>query len=149
MNQTRTVFLNTDGGSRGNPGIAGCGAVVTDEAGAMLKKACKFLGRMTNNEAEYHGVILGLEVLKKVFGKEKLASFNIVVRLDSELVCKQINGEYQIKEERLHPLFMKIWNLRVAEFPHITFQHVRREQNALADGLANEAMDNASAPGLF
>ncbi|MCX6712605.1 MAG: ribonuclease HI family protein, partial [Candidatus Vogelbacteria bacterium] len=86
------IYLNTDGGSRGNPGPAGCGAAVSDERGVVLKKASKFLGTATNNEAEYQAVILGLETLKKVYGTGKLKDIEVIVRMDSELVCKQLNG---------------------------------------------------------
>ena len=135
------VILFTDGGSRGNPGVAGAGAVVVDEAGKVLREASKPLGKMTNNEAEYQAVILGLETLKKVFGKDKLANLEVEIKLDSELVCRQLSGIYQTKEEHLWPLFMKIWNLRVVEFPHLSFRHIPREENKLADKMANEAMD--------
>ena len=146
----QTIFLNTDGGSRGNPGPAGCGAVVSDDQGTVLKKVSKFLGVSTNNEAEYQAVILGLETLKKVFGTEKLKDIEIIVRMDSELVCKQLNGEYQLKEEKLSPYFIKIWNYKVKDIPNISFTYVPHEQNNIADGLANEAMDGAKdQSGLF
>ncbi len=135
------IIFYTDGGSRGNPGIAGAGAVITNAAGQVLKEAAKPLGVMTNNEAEYQGVILGLETLKKLFGKEKVRELDLVLKLDSELVAKQLRGEYQIKEEALGKLFLKIWNARVADFPHLTITHIPREENARADALANEAMD--------
>lgn len=138
------VILYTDGGSRGNPGPAGAGAVVTDEGGGVIKEASKSLGTMTNNEAEYHALILGLETLKKQYGKEKIGEMAVEARLDSELVVSQLRGEYQMKDEKLVPLFMKIWNARIAIFPHLTFTHIPREKNARADQLANEAMDNAS-----
>lgn len=138
-----TIYLNTDGGSRGNPGPAGCGAVISDESGNVLKKVSKFLGTATNNEAEYQAVILGLETLKKMYGTDKLKDLDVVVRMDSELVCRQLNGEYQLREEKLFPLFIKIWNLQVKDVPKIKCMHVRREQNSIADGLANEAMDGA------
>lgn len=144
------LYLNTDGGSRGNPGPAGCGAVVSDEKEAVLKKVSKFLGTATNNEAEYQAVILGLETLKKMYGTDKLKDLEIVVRMDSELVCKQLNGEYQLKEEKLFPHFIKIWNFQVKEIPNIKFMYVPREQNSIADGLANEAMDGSlKQDGLF
>lgn len=142
--EKQIIYLNTDGGSRGNPGPAGCGAVVSDNKGAVLKKVAKFLGTATNNEAEYLAVILGLETLKKMFGTDKLKTMEIVVRMDSELVCKQLNGEYQLKEEKLFPPFIKIWNLQVKEIPNIKFTYIPREQNSIADGLANEAMDGVS-----
>lgn len=143
------IILYTDGGSRGNPGVAGAGAAVVGAGGQILKTASWPLGRMTNNEAEYHAVILGLETLKKLFGKEKTKSLQVEVRLDSELVKKQLSGEYQTKEEHLWPLFMKVWNTRVADFPHLSFTHIPREDNALADKMANEAMDVGNANKLF
>lgn len=141
------IILNSDGGSRGNPGNAGCGAVVSSEAGEVLKTEARGLGTMTNNEAEYWGVITAMELAKKAFGEEKRKSLQVEARMDSELVCKQLNGEYQVKEERLWPLFMKVWNLRVKDFKNITFKYVPREQNGRADELANEAMDKAAGVG--
>lgn len=144
------IILNTDGGSRGNPGNAGCGVVVKDNAGNLIKKIAKPLGVMTNNEAEYNAVITGLDYLKRGVGKEKLAEAEIEVRMDSELVCKQLRGEYQIKEERLFPLFIAIWNMQVKDLPKITFTYIPREQNKEADELANEAMDGQEKnKGLF
>jgi ribonuclease HI len=137
----KVIYLNTDGGSRGNPGPAGCGAVISDNKGTVLKKASKFLGIATNNEAEYQAVILGLETAKKMLGTEKLRETEIVVRMDSELVCRQLNGKYQLKEEKLFAPFIKIWNLRVKDIPNLKFTYIPREQNSIADGLANEAMD--------
>lgn len=149
MNKTK-LYLNTDGGSRGNPGPAGCGSVVSDEQGLVLKQVSKFLGTATNNEAEYQAVILGLETVKKLYGSDKLKNIEVVVRMDSELVCKQLNGEYQLKEEKLFPYFIKIWNLKVKEIPNIKFTYIPREQNSIADGLANEAMDGSlKQDGLF
>lgn len=133
--------MYTDGGSRGNPGPAGAGVFVCNEQGELIRRAHLFLGTVTNNEAEYQAVLLGLDTLKKTFGKEKIRDLQITVRLDSELVCKQSRGEYQVKEEKLVPLFMKIWNSRVSDFPHISFEHIPREKNAEADKLANLAMD--------
>lgn len=143
------VILHTDGGSRGNPGPAGAGVAVLDERGEVLKTVSKTLGQTTNNDAEYQALIFGLETLKKHFGKEAVRFLNIEVRLDSELLVKQLTGKYQIKEKNLQPLFMKIWNARVADFPNLTFKHVPREQNALADKLANQAMDGTNSPHLF
>lgn len=141
---TEKVILYTDGGSRGNPGPAGVGVVVMDASGRVLKEAAKPLGVLTNNEAEYQAVIYGLEVLKRFFGKGKIKNLEIEVRLDSELVASQLRGEYQIKEEKLFPLFIKIWNRRVADFPSISFNHISRKQNRAADRLVNEAMDEAN-----
>ena len=143
------LILNTDGGSRGNPGVAGAGIAVFNAKGEVVKTASKGLGETTNNEAEYQALIFGLETVKKYLGKEKMKTLELEVRLDSELVKKQLTGEYQVKEERLWVYFMKIWNLRVTDFKNISFIHVRREENKLADKLANEAMDEASQQTLI
>ncbi|OGG48015.1 hypothetical protein A3D66_02985 [Candidatus Kaiserbacteria bacterium RIFCSPHIGHO2_02_FULL_50_9] len=139
------VFLYTDGGARGNPGPAGIGVVIQDEAGDILKEISKFLGRQTNNWAEYEAVVLGLEALKKMFGVAKLKEMSVEVKMDSELVARQLSGKYQIKEPTLFPQFIKIHNLCVSAFPHIVFTHIRREQNKEADRLANRAMDGCTA----
>jgi len=144
VNKTKYVIY-TDGGSRGNPGVAGCGAVVADASGQVLKKVSKALGTATNNEAEYSAVILGLETLKKIVGSEKLRQIEIEVKMDSQLVSSQLSGSYQLREERLFPFFIKIWNYQVKDFPKIKFTYIPREQNSLADGLANEAMDGGGA----
>jgi len=138
------IIIYTDGGARGNPGPAGAGAYITDKDGKELKSVSEFLGVKTNNFAEYEAVILGLKEAKKIFGK-KLASMEVEVRMDSELVKKQLSGEYQIKEESLFPQFIKIWNLQVKDVPNVTFTHVRREKNKDADALANEAMNEGAA----
>lgn len=139
------IFLYTDGGSRGNPGVAGAGAVILDAEGKVLREATKSLGVVTNNEAEYLGVILGLETIKKNFPKDRLASLVVELRLDSELVAKQLLGQYQLKDEKLIPLFVKIWNLRVKDFPRLNILSIPREENKLADALANRAMDESGA----
>ncbi len=139
------LILFTDGGARGNPGPAGAGAVIQNPAGAILQEARQALGEMTNNEAEYRALLLGLETIKKLVGKEKTKSTEIEARLDSELIVKQLRGEYQIKEENLQPLFIKVWNLRVAYFPKLTFKHIPRAENHRADELANLAMDEAAS----
>ena len=133
--------LYTDGGSRGNPGVAGAGVAIMDERGQTLKTASKPLGHTTNNEAEYQAVIFGLETLKRLLGKEQLANVSIEVRLDSELVARQLQGKYQIKEATLQPLFLKVWNMKIKDFPDLKFTPIPREENKLADQLANEAMD--------
>ena len=142
MSSSSKYIIYTDGGSRGNPGVAGCGAVITDANKQVLKKVCQSLGVATNNEAEYQAVILGLETIKKMLGGVKATEAEIEVRLDSQLVASQLAGTYQIKEERLFPFFIKIWNLRVKDLPKVRFVYIPREQNSIADGLANEAMDS-------
>jgi len=137
------IIIYTDGGSRGNPGIAGAGAFITDSAGKVLKEASQYLGKGTNNFAEYEAVILGLQTLKKLFSKDKLKELDIEVKLDSQLIARQLSGEYQVKEETLFGQFIKVHNMQVKDFPKITFTYIPREQNKEADRLANEAMDSA------
>ncbi|MFQ5661720.1 MAG: ribonuclease HI family protein [Candidatus Paceibacteria bacterium] len=136
------ITLFTDGGARGNPGPAGIGFVVRDADEKVLKEGSKFLGETTNNFAEYEAVIEGLKTLKKIFGTEKLKTFDIEVKLDSQLVAEQLSGKYQIKEETLFGQFIKVHNMQVKDFPKIKFTYIPREQNKEADKLANEAMDN-------
>ena len=133
--------IYTDGGARGNPGPSGAGAVVLDENGKEIARVSKFLGRQTNNWAEYEAIYLGLEALKKKVGATKLKTARVEVKMDSELAARQLSGVYQVKEPTLFPQFMKIHNLQVKDIPHIAFTHVPREKNKEADRLANEAMD--------
>jgi ribonuclease HI len=135
------VTLFTDGGSRGNPGPAGAGAVLYGADGEVLKTVSKFLGERTNNFAEYEAVVIGLEALVKIFGKNKLRSMSVDVKMDSQLVARQLSHEYQIKEPTLFPQYMRVHNLVVSVIPNISFIHVPREENKVADKLANEAMD--------
>jgi ribonuclease HI len=140
----KNVTLYTDGGARGNPGVAGAGAVLFDESGKTITETAQYLGEKTNNYAEYAGVVLGLEMVARHFGKKQCSEIAVHVHLDSELVCKQLNHEYQVKEETLFPLFIKVHNMTIATFKEVTFEHVPREKNAHADRLANEAMDRTS-----
>lgn len=126
--------MYADGGARGNPGPAGSGAVLYDEAGKEIAGVKKFLGKTTNNVAEYTAVIIGLEKAKSMGAK------TIHVRLDSELVVKQMKGIYKVRQPHLQTLYARIHEL-CTDFTSIDFQHVRREMNVRADELANEAMD--------
>lgn len=134
-------IINTDGGARGNPGPAGIGFVITDETGAVIKEGSMHIGMTTNNAAEYRALIEALKEIKKISGKNISKTAEVEVRMDSELVVKQLNGEYQINEETLFPYFIAVHNLKVKDLPNIRFVHVRREANRRADELANEAMD--------
>lgn len=136
------LIVYTDGGARGNPGPAAVGVYITDQNGSVLKEVKQTIGNATNNFAEYQAVAVALETLKQLYGK-KTKEMQIELKLDSELVKKQLNGEYQIKEPGLVPFFIEIHNLRVANFPHLTFVHVPRAQNKQADRLVNEALDAA------
>lgn len=134
------IITYTDGGSRGNPGPAAIGVHIIDAAGSVVKEVSETVGNATNNFAEYQAVATALETLKKLYGK-KTKDMQFELRMDSELVKKQLNHEYQIKDPGLVPLFVAIHNLRVANFPHLTLTHVPREQNKEADRLVNEALD--------
>ncbi|MBU4480004.1 ribonuclease HI family protein [Patescibacteria group bacterium] len=135
----KKIIIYTDGGSRNNPGIAGAGVFIADENGNELKKAKKFLGIKTNNWAEYEALIIGLEKAKYLLGS-KINQTEVEVRMDSQLIVRQINGEYRVKEPSLFEQFVKVNNLKV-NFPHIKFVHIPRAENKEADKLANEAMD--------
>ncbi|MBI5765600.1 ribonuclease HI family protein [Candidatus Falkowbacteria bacterium] len=134
------AILHTDGGARGNPGPAGIGVVL--EIGKEKKLFKKYIGEATNNQAEYRALILGLEKAKE-FGVEEIKCY-----LDSELVVKQLNREYKVKDKGLAPLFVKIWNLAQG-FKKISYKHIFREQNKLADRLVNEAIDERVYLGIW
>jgi len=134
------IIVYTDGGARGNPGNAGVGVIITDGGGNVIKKASKALGVTTNNFAEYEAVIMALAVLKKLYGK-KTAEVEFEFRMDSQLVQRQLTGEYKVKDKNLQIQFLKAKKIIGKDFPNISFNHVMREENSLADGLANEAMD--------
>ncbi|PIR98482.1 MAG: hypothetical protein COT88_01495 [Candidatus Colwellbacteria bacterium CG10_big_fil_rev_8_21_14_0_10_41_28] len=131
----KKLIINTDGGSRGNPGPAALGAVVGD------KEYFQKLGNTTNNIAEYSAVIFALKKAKQLIGKDKCKETEIDLRTDSELLCKQLNAEYKIRDEDLIPLFIEVWNLR-QDFGKVNFIHVRRENNKEADRLVNRALDD-------
>jgi ribonuclease HI len=135
---TRAV-LRTDGGSRGNPGPGGIGIVI-ERDGEVLCAAGTFLGECTNNVAEYRALIWGLEnVLALGFD-------SVSVHADSELLVKQVNGAYKVKNAGLKPLFLQVLALR-RRFSAFSIDHVRREGNKLADALANQAMDERGTVG--
>lgn len=136
----KKITIFTDGGSRGNPGPAAVGVQVVDAMGTVVREVSERIGNATNNFAEYHAVMRGLQTAKEVYGKST-KDMQVEVKLDSELVKKQLSGEYQIKEPGLVPYFIEIHNMRVASFPRITFTHVRREHNQEADRLVNKALD--------
>lgn len=135
------LIINTDGASRGNPGMASVGAVISSEDGKVLKTISEFLGdKLTNNEAEYRAVIYALKEAKRIVGKQNIRATEVEIRADSELLTKQLNGEYKLSSEKIQKFFIEVWNLKV-EFKKITFVHVMREYNKEADRLANEALD--------
>ena len=132
------VIVEADGGSRGNPGPAGYGAVVRDAVtGAVLAERKDAIGVDTNNVAEYRGLLAGLQAAAE------LGATSVIVRMDSKLVVEQLSGRWQVKHERLRPLAQEAAALR-SSFAELSFEWVPREQNRHADRLANEAMDEAA-----
>ena len=142
------LIVYTDGGARGNPGPAALGVVIQGAKGNTITKFGERLGIKTNNEAEYSAIIAALQKVKALYGKEKTKKMAIDMRMDSELAAKKLNGVYKIEEERLFPLFIKVWNLKM-DFGKISFSHVPRAQNKKADQMVNEALDGGSAATLF
>ena len=130
-------LLMVDGAARGNPGDAGCGAVICDESGKVVKELSRYLGRTTNNVAEYEGLLMGLDALVQL-GRKKIS-----VQSDSQLLVRQLNGEYRVKDEKLKVLYQRAMTL-LRQFDAYRILHVYREMNKLADRLANRGIDEAS-----
>jgi ribonuclease HI len=128
------IVAYIDGGARGNPGPAGYGVRIEDDRGALIEEFNGFLGSATNNVAEYNGLLAALRYAQ--------ANGHAVVRIksDSELLVKQLTGEYRVKNPGLQPLYQQARAI-VATLDRVSFEHVRREQNKDADRLANLAMD--------
>lgn len=136
----KKFIIHTDGGSRGNPGPAAIGVVISNKKGEIMKEYSQYLGKATNNEAEYQAVIFALKKIKALFGKRAAKTLEIEINSDSEFLVKQINGEYKVLDQKIQPLFLKIWNERL-DFGVIKFRHIPREENKEADLLANKALD--------
>ncbi len=134
MSKYPSLIIHTDGGARGNPGPAGIGAVLKDEKGTLVAEVSEYIGETTNNQAEYRAVLAAMEKAKAL-GAEELEFV-----LDSELVVKQLNREYKVKDKDLAVVFMKVYNASQG-FAKVSFKHVRREFNKEADALVNKALD--------
>ena len=135
------LIIYTDGGSRGNPGPSAIGVVFVDgKTGEVLKTYGERIGDGTNNKAEYKAVIFALKKAKALYGKEKMGDAHVEVRADSELLVRQLSGEYKLSTKHIQELFIEVWNLRL-DFGKVTFVHVPREENKRADRMVNEALD--------
>jgi len=134
------LVIYVDGGARGNPGPAALGVVFCDEKGKVLKKYSQYIGKASNNEAEYQGLIFALKKAKSLLGKEKIKKIPIEIRSDSELLIKQMRGEYKIKTPGIQSLFLTAWNLKI-DFKNLKFSLIPREENKEADRLVNEMLD--------
>ena len=128
------VIAWADGASRGNPGPASYGYVVTDEHGVEVDAGGEVIGRATNNVAEYRGAIAAAQAALRAGADE------LELRLDSQLVVRQVEGRYRVRNAALKPLYDRLLDL-LDEFDDAQMVHVPREQNAHADGLANAALD--------
>lgn len=132
------VRIYTDGGSRGNPGPAASGAVIKalhgEKEGEILARVSRYLGRDTNNQAEYTAIIIGLERART------LGATEVDMVMDSELAVKQLNGVYKVKNPEIAKRFVEVHNL-LQDFRKVTFRHVRRAYNKEADALVNECID--------
>lgn len=137
--ESHKIIIYTDGGARGNPGPAACGYVIDGVAYG------EYLGRATNNEAEYRGVIEALEKVFAQLGKEKSAGAELQVRMDSELIERQLRGVYKVKQPHLKVLFADAHN-EIKNFKKVSFIHIPREKNKEADRMVNEILDKQNRP---
>lgn len=131
----KKIIIYTDGGARGNPGRAALGVIIGS------KEYSEYLGEMTNNQAEYRALIFALKKARQLIGKAKAKSAELEVRMDSELIVRQLRGEYKIKEPELQPLFVEVWNLKL-DFGRVDFVHIHRDDNKEADRLVNRVLDS-------
>ena len=128
------VHIYTDGGSRGNPGPAASGAVIKNPEGELLAEVSKYLGKTTNNQAEYTAILIGLEKA------QALGATVVSLFMDSELAAKQLKGEYRVKDSEIAKRFLEVKN-QLQAFERVTFTHIRREKNKEADALVNKCLD--------
>ncbi len=131
------LHISIDGAARGNPGPAGIGVVITDDKGKAVDTISKFLGQTTNNIAEYTALIFGMEAARSRKAKE------LVINTDSQLLAKQLGGEYKVKSSTLKDLYKKV-NALLASFDEVRINQIDREENKQADKLANEAIDKSA-----
>lgn len=136
------ISIYTDGGARGNPGPAGIGVVI--ELSSGKQEFSEYIGSATNNVAEYRALILALKKLKEIVDPEELGKSQVNFYADSELMVKQLNGHYKVKDLNLRELFMEVVYLKNGLKTPVAFHHIRREKNAEADALVNEVLDKAT-----
>jgi len=129
----KKLIIHTDGVSRGNPGRASIGAIIRDERGGLVATISQSIGKATNNQAEYRAVIAALE--KAI----SLGADSVELNSDSELIVKQIKGQYRVKKETLRPLYENVMQLK-SRLDNFRIRHVQRERNWEADKLANAAL---------
>jgi len=133
----KRAVIYADGASRGNPGPAAIGAVIKDERGRLIASISQRIGKATNNQAEYRAIITALEEA------DRLGARQVDIKMDSELVVRQINGEYRVKKATLKPLYQQV-KQRQGLLEGFTITHILRQQNIEADKLANKALNGYS-----
>jgi len=134
-NKRLTIYV--DGGSRGNPGPSGIGVVILDANGKRLKDLSRYIGKATNNIAEYSALLYGLEEALI------LRADDVIINIDSELVAKQLTGDYRVKDPNIRPLFDRAINM-LKSFNNFEIRHIEREMNKEADKLVNRAINLAN-----
>ncbi len=133
----KRAVIYADGASRGNPGPAAIGVTIKDKRGKLITSISQRIGRATNNQAEYRATIAALEEATRLGAKQ------VDMKMDSELVVKQINGEYRVKKATLKPLYQQVKQLQ-GLLERFTITHIPRQQNTEADKLANKALNDCS-----
>ena len=136
----KKIIVYTDGGSRHNPGPSSIGVVIYNLKDEVMEYS-EYLGKATNNEAEYKAVIFALKKIKLLVGKKNIKDTALEIRSDSKLLVEQMNGRYKILNSNIQPLFLAIWNLKI-DFGKVTFISIPREKNKRADSLVNKVLDS-------
>lgn len=134
--ENNKITVYCDGGSRGNPGPSAIGVFIS----RLGKEYSHYLGKATNNEAEYSAAIFALKKIKHLIGGKKAEKTEVEIMMDSELIVNQLNGKYKIKEKTLASFFIEIWNLK-QDFGNVKFIHIPRGENKEADTLVNKELD--------
>ena len=137
MPRPKRVVVNVDGGSRGNPGPAAVAAVATDPSGEILAERAETIGEATNNVAEYRALLLGIELARELGASE------LELLADSQLIVRQVEGAYKVKQEHLKPLHGQVTDA-LGGWGRWSIRHVKRDENERADELLNEALDSAT-----
>ncbi len=135
--KNKKIEIYIDGGSRGNPGPAGIGVLILDKDCKRIKEISKYIGETTNNIAEYNALLYGLEEALILRADE------LKINLDSELIAKQLSGDYRVKDPHIRPLFERALNM-LKSFKNFEINHIAREKNKEADKLVNKAINLAS-----
>ncbi|MGB9598390.1 MAG: ribonuclease HI family protein [Minisyncoccales bacterium] len=134
----KKVIIYTDGGSEGNPGKGAIAFIFVNEQGKIINEYSQEIeGKITNNEAEYLAAIISLKKFKQFFGKKLAKNTEIEIRSDSSLLVNQMKGVYKILEEKIKPLFLELWNLKI-DFKKVEFKLIPREKNQRADSLVKK-----------